>query len=154
MQIIYVHHADRNRNNKVDRQMQDITENGIADANLLAEKLQKVNITAIYTSPYLRCKHTANIVNKYQNVEIIDEPRFNEMHLGETWREFSLRNMEAIDDIIKKHNDNDLIICVSSGVNLSAFIYYFNNINPTNDSPRMQAITTSPVLFTTDNKVF
>lgn len=154
MQIIYVHHADRNRNNKVDRQLQDITENGIADANLLAEKLKDINVTAIYTSPYLRCKHTANIINKYQNIEIIDEPRFNEMHLGETWSEFSLRNMKAIDDIIKKHNENDLIICVSSGVNLSAFIYYFNNITPTNNSPRMQAITTSPVLFTTDNKVF
>lgn len=155
MQIIYVHHADRDLSNKtIDSQLQDITENGIIDANLLADKFKNINIKAIYTSPYLRCKHTADIINKYHNTCIINEPRFNEMHIEESWREFSLRNMEAIDDIIKKYTDNDLIICVSSGVNLSAFIYYFNHINPTNNSPRIQAITTSPVLFTTNNQVF
>ena len=153
MQILYVHHADRDRNNKhIDRQQQDITENGIKDANLLAEKLKElnINITAIYTSPYLRCKQ---IINKYHQTKIIEEPKFNEMNNSETWKEFSLRNMEGIDNIIKKHNENDFIICVSSGVNLSPFIYYFNNINPTNDSPKIQALTTSPVLFTTNNKV-
>ena len=156
MQILYVHHADRDRNNKhIDRQQQDITENGIKDANLLAEKLKElnINITAIYTSPYLRCKHTAEIINKYHQTKIIEEPKFNEMNNSETWKEFSLRNMEGIDNIIKKHNENDFIICVSSGVNLSPFIYYFNNIIPTNNSPKIQALTTSPVLFTTNNKV-
>ena len=156
MQILYVHHADRDRSNKhIDRQLQDITENGIQDANLLAEKLKElnINITAIYTSPYLRCKHTAEIINKYHKTKIIEEPKFNEMNNSETWKEFSLRNMEGIDNIIKKHNENDFIICVSSGVNLSPFIYYFNNIIPTNNSPKIQALTTSPVLFTTNNKV-
>jgi len=157
MKILYVHHADRDRSNKnIDRQLQDITEKGIIEANLLAEKLNElnINIKAIYTSPYLRCKHTAELIKKHNNTKIIEEPRFNEMHNGETWTEFSLRNMKAIDDIIKINNNDDFIICVSSGVNLSAFVYYFNNINPNNDSPRMQAITTSPVLFTTNNQVF
>ena len=76
------------------------------------------------------------------------------MNTGETWREFSIKNMQGINDIVKKHNDNDFIICVSSGVNLSPFIYYFNNIEPNNDSPKIQALTTSPVLFSTNNKVF
>lgn len=157
MQILYVHHADRDRSNKfIDRQLQDITENGIQDANLLAEKLKElnINISAIYTAPYLRCIHTAEIINKYHQSEIIKEPKFNEMNNSETWQEFSLRNMKGIDNIIKKHNENDFIICVSSGVNLSPFIYYFNNITPTNNSPRIQALTTSPVLFSTNNKVF
>ena len=157
MQILYVHHADRDRSNKfIDRKLQDITENGIQDANLLAEKLKElnINISAIYTAPYLRCIHTAKIINKYHQSEIIKEPKFNEMNNSETWQEFSLRNMKGIDNIIKKHNENDFIICVSSGVNLSPFIYYFNNITPTNNSPRIQALTTSPVLFSTNNKVF
>lgn len=157
MKILYVHHADRDRKNKtIDRQFQDITENGILDANLLAEKLKElnINIKAIYTSPYLRCKHTAEIINKYHNTKIIEEPRFNEMNSSETWCEFSKRNMYALDDIINQNHNDDFIICISSGVNLSAFVYYFNNINPTNDSARMQALTTSPVLFTTDNQVF
>lgn len=155
MKILYVHHADRDRLNKsIDRQLQDITENGIKDANLLAEKLKElnINITAIYTSTYLRCKHTSEIINKYHHAEIFEETKFNEMHSSETWKEFSIRNMEAIDNIVKKYKDDDFIICVSSGVNLSAFIYYFNKIEPNNDSPKIQAITTSPVLFSTDNK--
>ena len=157
MKLLYVHHADRNRTNKsIDRQLQDITENGIKEANLLAEKLNElnINITAIYTSPYLRCKHTAEIINKYHNAPIYEEPQFNEMHSYETWKEFSIRNMQGIDNIIKKHNKNDFIICVSSGVNISPFIYYFNNIEPNDNSPKMQALTTSPILFSTDNKCF
>ena len=62
--------------------------------------------------------------------------------------------MQGIDNIIKKHNKNDFIICVSSGVNISPFIYYFNNIEPNDNSPKMQALTTSPILFSTDNKCF
>lgn len=155
MQILYVHHAERDRTNKsIDRQLQDITENGIKETKLLAEKLKKLNlnITAIYTSPYLRCMHTAKIINKFINVPIYEENRFNEMDSFETWKEFSLRNMEAINNIVDKHNENEFIICISSGVNLSPFIYYFTKIDPTNDSPKIQAVTISPVLFSTDNK--
>ena len=155
MQILYVHHAERDRSNKsIDRQYQDITENGIIEANLLAEKLKQINITAIYTSPYLRCTHTANIINKYNNAPIYEENRFNEMKNEETWKEFQIRHINALDEIINKHNDNDFIICVSSGVNLSAFIYYFTKKEPSNDNPWIQALTISPVLFSTNNKVF
>lgn len=155
MQILYVHHAQRDTQNKtIDRQMQDITDNGIIESNLLAEKLKNINIKAIYTSSYLRCTHTAEIINQYNNAPIIKEDRFNEMKTGETWKEFSERNMFAIDDIIKKHSKDDFIICVSSGVNISPFIYYFNNIKPSNDSPKIQAVTISPILFSTNNKVF
>ena len=155
MQILYVHHAERDMTNKnIPRQEQDITNNGIIESNLLAEKLKQINITAIYTSSYIRCTHTAEIINKYNNAPIIKEERFNEMKSEETWKEFSLRNMSAIDEIIKKHHQDDFIICVSSGVNISPFIYYFNNIEPSNDSPKMQAVTISPILFSTNGKVF
>ena len=155
MQIIYVHHAERDRLNKtVDRQFQDITENGIKESELLAEKLKQINITAIYTSPYLRCTHTAEIINKYNNAPIYEDSRFNELNNRETWKEFQIRHFEALDEIISKHNENDVIICVSSGVNLSAFIYYFTKQEPSNDNPWIQALTISPVLFSTNNKVF
>jgi broad specificity phosphatase PhoE len=153
MKILYVHHAERDRITKCnDRQLQDITENGIKETKILGEKLKNLNlnIKAIYSSPYLRCMHTAEIINNYINVPIYEESLFNEMNSYETWKEFSLRNMKAIDNIINKHNEEDFIICISSGVNLSPFIYYFNNISPTNDSPKIQALTTSPVLFSTD----
>lgn len=152
MKILYVHHAERDRLNKnIERQFQDITKNGITEAELLANKLKNFNITAIYTSPYLRCIHTAEIINKYNKVPIYEENRFNEMENSESWKEFQIRNMKAIDDIIKKHNDNDFIICVTSGVNLSAFIHYFTKLEPSNNNPLIQGITISPVLFSTDN---
>jgi len=155
MQILYVHHAERDRMNKsIDRQLQDITENGIKESELLAEKLKQVKVTAIYTSPYLRCTHTAKIINKYNNAPIYEEDRFNELNNGETWKEFQIRHFNALNEIIKKHNENDFIICISSGVNLSAFIYYFTKKEPSNDNPWIQALTISPVLFSTNNKVF
>lgn len=154
MRLLYVHHADRDRSNKnVLRQEQDITRSGEIEADLLAEKLKEFKITAIYTSTYLRCKHTAEILNKYLSVPIYDEERFNEMKNGETWKELQERNMQAIDEIVKKHNsDDDFVICISSGVNLSAFIYYFTNQKPSNDNPWIQAVTCTPVLFSTNNQ--
>ena len=155
MQILYVHHAERDRSNKtIDRQLQDITKNGVIESELLSEKLKQINITAIYTSPYLRCKHTANIINQYNNAPIYEEKRFNELKNGETWKEFQTRHFQALDEIIQKHDENDFIICVSSGVNLSAFIYYFTNQEPSNDNPWIQALTISPVLFSTNNQLF
>lgn len=153
MKILYVHHAERDRSNKsIDRQLQDITDKGITETEFLGEKLKNLNlnIKAIYTSPYLRCKHTAEILNKYLNIPIYEETKFNEMHSYETWKEFSIRNMEAIDNIVKNNDDNDFIICITSGVNLSPFVYYFTNITPEDNSPKIQAVTISPVLFSTD----
>lgn len=153
MKILYVHHAERDRDNKkIDRQLQDITENGIIEANLLKDKLKNFNITAIYSSPYLRCMHTAQIINEYNNVPIFKEERFNEMKNEETWKEFQIRHYNALDEIIKKHHDNEFIVCISSGVNLSAFIHYFSKQKPSNDNPLIQAISISPVLFSTNNE--
>lgn len=155
MKILYVHHADRNRDINIPRQEQDITENGIKEAELLGEKLKQVpNITAIYTSPYVRCRHTAEIINKYSKAPIYEDDRFNEMKNGETWKELQERNMAAIDDIVHKYGEGDLIVCVTSGVNLSAFVYYFTGMKPDNNNPWIQGVTCSPVLFSTDNKVF
>lgn len=147
MKIIYVHHAERNRDNNLSRELQDITTNGIKDAELLSEIIKKVNIKAIYTSSYIRCKHTSEIINRYNKVPIIEESRFNEMNTSETWVEFLKRNMFALDDIVKKYDENDTIICVTSGVNLSAFICYSYNIEPSGDTPCTQGVNCSPINF-------
>ena len=75
MKIIYVHHAERNLSYSKDlnlRNKDDITLDGIKEAMLLAKKLKKINVTSIITSPYLRCRHTAEILNEGLNVNIID----------------------------------------------------------------------------------
>ncbi len=154
MQILYVHHAERDINTNINKQDQDITEDGVIEANLLAKKLKEIKVTAIYTSPYLRCKHTAELLNQYINVPIYEEKRFNEMEKSESWKELQKRNMQAIDEIVNKYKEDDLVICVTSGVNLSAFIYYFTNKKASNKNPWIQAAGISPVLFSTNNKVF
>ena len=157
MKIIYMHHAERNigknHNNPKLRQLEDITELGIKEAELLAERLKNQSITAIVTSPYLRCKHTAEIINKNHNSPIIEDERFNEMNYGEEWEKLLKRNMQAIDDIVNKYSDDDTIICITSGVNFSAFVCYFYKIAPTNDVPWSQAGDISPIIFTVGKKM-
>ena len=157
MKIIYMHHAERdigdNHNNPELRQLEDITSIGIQEAELLSKRLEKQNITAIVTSPYLRCIHTAEIINKYHNVPIVKDERFNEMYRDEEWKNLLKRNMEAIDSIVNTYNDDDTIICITSGVNFSAFVCYFYNIEPNDNVPWSQAADISPIIFTKGKKM-
>ena len=156
MKIIYMHHAERdigkNHNNPKLRQLEDITELGKKEAELLAERLKNINVTAIVTSPYLRCKHTAEIINKFHNSPIIYDERFNEMNSNEEWEHLLKRNIAAIDDIVNSYEDDDTIICITSGVNFSAFVCYFYDIKPTNNVPWSQAGAISPINFTIGKK--
>jgi broad specificity phosphatase PhoE len=152
MKIIYVHHAERdigpNHTDPILRQKEDITKLGVEQAELLSKRMSNTKITAIVTSPYLRCKHTAEIINKYHNLPIVEDERFNESEYHEEREHLLRRNMEAIDDIYKKYNDDDTILCVTSGINLTAFICYFYDIEPTNQVPLSQAWDISPISFT------
>ena len=147
MKIIYIHHAERDHSNKnIPRQEQDITKDGIEEAKLLAKKLPLITPTAIYTSPYKRCVHTADILNENTKTPVILDERLNEWNSGtETFKEFLQRNMDCIDYITKKYNNDDVVLCVTSGVNLSAFMCYFTGVEAAADSPRCQGLTISPV---------
>ncbi len=83
----------------------------------------------------------------------MEDERFNEMRLHEEWKHLLERNISAIDDIVKSYNDNDTIICVTSGVNITAFVCYFYHIQPSNDIPWCQAGDISPVNFTIGKKM-
>ena len=152
MKIVYMHHAERDKSSdsewgSFERTFDDITEIGKKQAELLAQRLKNEKISAIVSSPYLRCMHTAEIINKYHNLEIKEDSRFNEIQKDEEWISLLKRNMEAIDEIVKSHSDDEIILCVTSGVNISASIYYTYNIVPSNDVPWSQACDISPVIF-------
>ena len=86
MKIIYVHHAERDYSNKdIDPQEQDITMDGITEAEILAKKIHLLGVTKIYSSEYIRCVHTAEILNKNLGLEIIIEKRFNEKENFKTY---------------------------------------------------------------------
>ena len=129
MKVVYMHHAEREWNRRaewgtLERTFDEITDLGKRQAELLSERFKDVKISAIITSPYTRCRHTAEIINQYHHLDIIEDDRFKEIQRGEEWQSLLKRNMEAIDDIVKKYADDDIIICVTSGVNISAFICY------------------------------
>ena len=131
MKVIYMHHAERdskkeNIGNPELRKLEDITERGVQEAEILAEKLKgRTDIKAIYTSPYIRCKHTADIINSYINVPIIESERLNEIQKGEGWKHFFFFYLNVLKELDNKYTKDDTIICVTSGVNLAAFVCYF-----------------------------
>ena len=78
MNIIYCHHAQRNRGT-IPSQDDDITALGEQDAKLFAEMLKNeddVKISKIYTSPFFRCRKTAEIINTHIGVPIIEGQMF------------------------------------------------------------------------------
>lgn len=156
MKIIYCHHAQRDVNPKTRRsQDDDLTENGIKDAELVSELLSKEKLTAIYTSNFYRCKKTAQIINRAFGVPIIEEPRFNEVGSfeGEEWKESLQRNMEALDNIVTKYNDDAVILCVTSGINLSAFVCWNLDAKPHKNFPFMGATNCAPIEFYSPSKI-
>lgn len=156
MKIIYCHHAEREVNpHKQRSQNDDITENGIKDAELVSELLSNQKITAIYTSNFYRCKKTAQIINRELNVPIIEEERFNEVGSveGESWKECLQRNIDALNDILQKYNDDAIIVCVASGVNLSAFVCWNLGMKPNKNFPFMGATNCAPVIFYAPSKI-
>ena len=73
MKIFYVHHALRDIGNPP-TQDDGLKELGIKDANIVADIFEDgkryMNVKAIYTSPFYRCKETARLINKHLNAPI------------------------------------------------------------------------------------
>ena len=172
MKIIYVHHALREKGNPP-TQEDGIQPLGIKDAETTAELLKgmsersKSTFRAIYTSPYYRCAKTAEIINKYMNLPIYEEPRFNEFKnvfeviengknvtKTETWLQCQTRIREAIKDIVEKYDDNDTVICVTSGVNITAFIGLAYKIPANENMPFPWVPSCSPIGFEIDKSYF
>jgi len=150
MKVIYLHHAERNFDNSISNKEQTLTEDGIEECKLLAKRFTKIkqNVKAIYSSTSKRCKTTAELINKNLQAPIFDEPRFNEFFESENKKDFLNRNINALKEIIEKYVNDDMVICVTSGVNITAFICYEFNIEPTETISFIQAIACNPTVFT------
>lgn len=165
MKIFYVHHALRAKGNPPS-QDDGLKELGVQDAKIVAKIFEDskkyLNIKAIYTSPYFRCKKTAEIINEKLNVPIVEESRFNEfvgvfslvkgekeVEVVETWEDCQKRIQEAIKEIVNKHeeNKNEAVICVTSGVNITGFINLAYSLNASNDKPFPMVPSCSPIGF-------
>lgn len=59
-----------------------LTEKGIDQANKAAEFLEHMKISAIYSSPIERAKHTAEIVGNHNSVDVRIDERLIELDMG------------------------------------------------------------------------
>lgn len=152
MKIIYVHHGQRDVKGAPSHD-DGLTMIGSQDCELVAKILESASfvgkIKAIYTSTFFRCKKTAEIINKRLNTKIVEDVRLNEFKSleNETWIECQKRVIECIDDIVKMHEADDVVVCVTSGVNLGAFICLAYGLEPTEKTPFLGVPSCSPIVF-------
>ena len=151
MEIIYLHHGFRHKG-KVLTQNDKLHPLGEKEAKIVSKllkihQLQSHSIKAIYTSPYLRCVETANIINKHIKLPIIEETNLNEIAKDETLTQLYTRTKLFLSSILKKYEDNDSVICVTSGLNIIPFIFLQYNIMPQDDMPIIGVPSCSPIVF-------
>ena len=85
-QIIFLRHGQAKNN--TDRVLAGRTEGipltdvGIKQAEHTAELLEHMNISAIYSSPIQRAKHTAEIVGKHNSIDVTIDDRLIELDMG------------------------------------------------------------------------
>ena len=59
-----------------------LTECGIQQATMQAETLKQFKLSAIFASPLLRARHTAEIINKYHSLDIVTSDDLYEVDVG------------------------------------------------------------------------
>lgn len=154
MKIYIIRHGEVNHNlyKIYNNEDEDLNETGIKQAEKLRNKIKNIEYDVIISSPLLRAKHTANIIN-LENKNIIIDERLKERNPGslsgqslevtnreEYWNYYSTiqygtseniktffaRIYEFLNDLKTKEYDNVLIVA-HSGVS-KAIYSYFNGI--------------------------
>ncbi len=154
MKVYIVRHGEvpHNALKQYNNENEDLNENGIKQANELKEKIKNINYDIIISSPLLRAKHTAQIIN-VNNKKILINDKLKERDPGdlsgkpltvtnrdEYWnynttirygtseniREFFKRIYNFLEDL-KKEDYESVLIVAHSGVS-KAFNGYFEGI--------------------------
>ena len=96
--IYFVRHGQTDYNlNHIAQGRLDIPLNatGVEQAEVMAENLKDTKIDVIYVSPLVRAKKTAEIINKFHNVKLIEDERINEFDIGTMSGNISLDDWKA-----------------------------------------------------------
>ncbi len=160
MKIIYIHHANRKKGNPPSKN-DDITRLGTKDAKLVEKLLYNakkagMTIKTIYSSPFLRCAKTAKIINKRLKLPIVFDQRLNEKGSvpNESWLDLQKRVRDCIKDAVKDHKNQEAAICVTSGVNVAAFISLANKQKPSKNAAYIGVPNCCPLVFDIDESSF
>ncbi len=99
-----------------------LSEHGSEQAKNIAERLSKLKIDLIYSSPYLRTKQTVEIISDkikksieyWEDLIEVDLPK-------ETFDEINKRSKKVLDHLIS-HHKNQTVLCVSHATMIEAII--------------------------------
>ena len=145
--IIFLRHAQAENNTKRilagRTEGVPLTKTGIQQAEQISEYLKPLDISAIYSSPIERAKHTAEIVTKNSAIDVELDDRLTEIDMGkftrmnyddmfakygniflkfyendpviaehevETFPNVQKRIIDMVDHVIKKHNNENVIL--------------------------------------------
>ena len=145
--IIFLRHAQAENNTKRilagRTEGVPLTKTGIEQAERIAKYLASIDISAIYSSPIERAKHTAEIVAKNCSLDVVLDERLTEINMGkftrmnyddmfakygniflkfyendpvisehevETFPDVQKRVLEMVDHVLKKHNNENVIL--------------------------------------------
>lgn len=143
MIVKFVRHGETDLNSPI-KKMQgisnyDLNENGIKQAELTRDKLSKEKFDIIIASPLKRAKHTAEIINEYQKLDLIFDDRIIERNYGdlegkeykieynnldydyesiggEPFKLYKARLLDFISDIKEKYYDKKVLVVAHNGV--------------------------------------
>ena len=151
MKFVYVHHGNR-KIMKTPSENDNITLLGKKDCTLVAKLLNnpevKQNAKVIFTAPNLRCRKTAQIINRHIKLPIIEDALLNEFDKKhETWVDCQNRIISFIENALKTYHQTDMVICVTSGVNIAGFICKAFNISANNKNAFVGVPSCSPLIF-------
>ena len=145
--IIFLRHAQAENNTKRilagRTEGVPLTKTGIEQAERIAKYLASIDISAIYSSPIERAKHTAEIVAESCSLEVVLDQRLTEIDMGkftrmnyddmfakygniflkfyendpvisehevETFPDVQKRVLDMVDHVLKKHNNENVIL--------------------------------------------
>lgn len=128
-----------------------LNETGKAQAKETAKLLEKQDIDLIISSPLIRTKQTANIINEGRNIDIIYDERLKERDFGEFegmnknefdyqsfWtysknlkyekaeniQDFFKREFNFLDEVKEKYKDKTILLVSHAGVSTAINAYF------------------------------
>lgn len=146
--VYFVRHAQPVHDHKDDR-TRPLSEEGMADRQIVLDFLKDKDIHAFYCSTYKRSMDTIAEAAKFFKKEISTDERFREREVGEQgsvtemlrrrWSDFDFhedggeslrmvqeRNIEALFEVLNK-NDNKNIVIGTHGTALSTILNYYDS---------------------------
>lgn len=149
--IWFVRHAEPNTKNHIDSQ-RELTQKGLADANLVTDFFRGKPVELLLCSPYRRSRQTVDGVARTHDLDLLTVDDFRERKVGESWienfdafaqrqwkdfsyrlpggeclKEVQSRNIQALWNVFRQYPECRNIVIGSHGTALSTVIHYFQS---------------------------